>query len=62
MLGTIGLVGGIMCAYLRSSQRLTGHMQNNEEIVAHGIMSAADLAEARRRENYHNLDMVDAKK
>jgi len=61
-LGTVGLTAGIMVATLRSSQRLMGCMVNDEEIMAYGIMDKDKLAEARRRQAYNNLSLVDAEK
>ncbi len=51
-----------MVGVLRSTQRLMGVMENNEEIVAYGIMESEALKEARRRQNYANIDLIEAKK
>ena len=61
-LGTVGLTAGVMVGVLRSTQRLMGVMENNEEIMAYGIMESEALKEARRRQNYANIDLIEAKK
>lgn len=58
----MGLTAGVMVGVLRSTQRLMGVMENNEEIMAYGIMESEALKEARRRQNYANIDLIEAKK